>query len=94
MPFVIPSIRDAVLIVSPIAVYSSRCSEPTLPDMNGPLFSPMPILKPCSKPSSRSRSLNFGSRVSSISRAAASARSAWSACSSGAPKTAIIPSPV
>ena len=54
MPFVIPSIRDAVLIVSPIAVYSSRRCEPTLPDMNGPLLRPMPILKPRSKPCSRS----------------------------------------
>jgi hypothetical protein len=28
---VIPSRRDAVFVVSPIAVYSIRCSEPTLP---------------------------------------------------------------
>ena len=33
-----PSIREAVFTVSPCTVYSSRRSEPTLPDMNGPLF--------------------------------------------------------
>ena len=88
-----PSMREAVLIVSPIAVYSSRRCEPTLPDMNCPLLSPMPILKPRSKPWASRISLYFGSRVSSISRAAASARSAWSSCGSGAPKTAMRPSP-
>ena len=45
LPFVRPSIREHVLIVSPIAVYSSRCCEPTLPDMKSPLFRPTPILK-------------------------------------------------
>ena len=36
--FVRPSMREAVLTVSPWTVYSSRRSEPTFPDMNGPLF--------------------------------------------------------
>src|ERR1051326_6530475 len=43
VPLVIPSSRDAVFVVSPIAVYSSRRSWPTLPDISGPLFKPMPI---------------------------------------------------
>ena len=37
--------------VSPIAVYSSRRSEPTLPDMNGPLAIPTPISNPSPMPS-------------------------------------------
>ena len=39
-------IRAAVLQTSPIAVYSSRRSLPTLPEMNGPLLMPIPIRKP------------------------------------------------
>ena len=41
-----PSSRDAVFVVSPIAVYSRRRSEPTLPGHDLPLFRPMPIPKP------------------------------------------------
>ena len=41
--FVRPSMREAVLTVSPCTVYSSRRSEPTFPDMNGPLFKPTPM---------------------------------------------------
>ena len=41
-----------------------------------------------------SEALKAGRRSNSISRAAASARSAWSGCSSGAPKTAMMPSPM
>ena len=44
--FVSDSIREAVLTVSPIAVYSSRRSEPMLPDISGPLIIPTPIRKP------------------------------------------------
>ena len=33
VPFVIPSSRAAVFVVSPTAVYSIRRSEPTLPDI-------------------------------------------------------------
>ena len=36
VPLVMPSSRDAVLVVSPIAVYSTRCAEPTLPAITGP----------------------------------------------------------
>ena len=89
-----PSRREAVLVTSPIAVYSTRCSEPTLPAITGPLFSPTPITKLCSKPCSASQALNRFSRGPIISREAASARSAWSSCSSGAPKTAMMPSPM
>ena len=32
-----------MLVVSPTAAYSSRRSEPTLPDMTGPLHTPMPM---------------------------------------------------
>ena len=46
VPLVRSWIRDAVLQTSPIAVYSSRRSWPTLPEMKGPLFSPIPIRKP------------------------------------------------
>ena len=45
LPFVMPSRRDAVLVVSPSAVYSTRCSEPMLPAMTGPLLTPTPITK-------------------------------------------------
>ena len=94
VPFVIPSSREAVFVVSPIVVYSSRRSEPTLPDITAPLLSPIPIWKPSPWPELVQPLAERGSRTSSISRAAASARSAWSGCSSGAPKTAMIPSPM
>ena len=76
VPFVMPSSRAAVLVVSPIAVYSTRRSEPTLPDITRPLLSPIPMRKPSESPFSRSQALKRGRRTSSISRAAASARSA------------------
>ena len=40
------SSREAVLTVSPTAVYSSRRAEPTLPDISGPLETPMPTANP------------------------------------------------
>ena len=89
-----PSRRAAVFVVSPIAVYSSRREDPTLPDITSPELSPMPIVKASPCPSSASQALNRARRSPAISRAAASARSPWSACSSGAPKTAMIPSPM
>ena len=46
VPLVSSWIREAVLQTSPIAVYSSRRSLPTLPETNGPLSRPMPIRKP------------------------------------------------
>jgi hypothetical protein len=93
LPFVSPSMREAVFTVSPMTVYSSRFCEPTFPAMNTPLLMPMPIWNGCSIPRSCSQVLKLASRGPSISCAAASARSAWSACSSGAPKIARIPSP-
>ena len=45
VPLVIPSSRAAVFTVSPIAVYSSRRSEPTLPAITGPELSPIPMRK-------------------------------------------------
>ena len=46
LPLVMPSRREAVLVVSPRAVYSTRCSEPTLPAITGPLLRPTPIANP------------------------------------------------
>ena len=60
--FVMPSIREAVFTVSPCTVYSSRRSEPTLPDMNGPLLRPMPIRTSSPNPFSRSHALKRGRR--------------------------------
>ena len=42
MFFVIASRRAAVFVVSPTVVYSSRRSDPTVPDTIGPLLRPMP----------------------------------------------------
>ncbi len=50
-PLVIPSSRAAVLVVSPIAVYSIRRCEPTCPDITVPLLRPIPIAKPSPWPS-------------------------------------------
>ena len=94
VPLVIPSTRDAVFTVSPIVVYSIRRTEPTWPDITSPLLRPIPIRNPSPRPASRIHSQKAGRRTSSMSRAASSARSAWSGCSIGAPKTAMIPSPI
>ena len=53
----------------------------------------MPNRNPSAIPSSASHPLNSASRSPAIARAAATARSAWSTPSTGAPKTAISPSP-
>jgi hypothetical protein len=47
--------REAVLIVSPMAVYASPWAEPMLPDIKGPLFTPTAILKPSPRPLSLNR---------------------------------------
>ena len=73
-PLVRPSIRAAVLTVSPITVYSSRSWEPTLPAMKRPLFTPMPVSNGSATPRSLSHSLKLAIRGPSISSAAASAR--------------------
>ena len=82
-----------MLVVSPTAAYSIRRSEPTLPDMTGPLHTPMPMENGSPTLRSATQALSCGRRSRSISCTAAMARSAWSSCSSGAPKTAMIPSP-
>ena len=91
---VIPSSREEVFVASPIVVYSIRLSEPTLPAITGPVFRPTPIRKPSCRPAARTSLLNASSAGPTISRAAASARSAWSGWSIGAPNTAMIPSPM
>lgn len=75
-PFVRPSMRAAVLTVSPMTVYSSRSCDPTLPAMNRPLLIPIPVSNGLSIPRSRIHSLNVAMRGPSISAAAANARSA------------------
>ena len=70
LSFVKPSRREAVFVVSPIAVYSTRSAEPTFPAITGPLFSPTPISKLCSKPCSPSHALKRSRRGPIISRAA------------------------
>ncbi len=86
--------RAATFVVSPTAVYSTRRSEPTLPDITRPEFRPMPMRNPDPSSCSRSHPLKRGKRTASISRAVESARSAWSVCTIGAPNTAMIPSPM
>ena len=57
LPLVMPSRREAVLVVSPSAVYSTRCSEPMLPAITGPLLRPTPIANAWSWPCSASHEL-------------------------------------
>ena len=89
-----PSSREAVLVVSPIIVYSIRRSEPTLPAITVPLLRPDADAEAVVRARLPHPSLNAVERGPTISRAAASARSAWSGWSIGAPKTAMIPSPM
>jgi hypothetical protein len=77
-----------------MTVYSSRFSEPTFPAITSPELSPTPMRNPSPCPSLRIHSLNSSSAGPAISHAAAYARSAWSSSSIGAPKTAMIPSPM
>ena len=71
--------RAAKFTVSPITVYSLRRGEPMLPATTSPIWMPMPIR------SGHCDALLIRSLASSISRAAATARCAGSAASSGAP---------
>jgi hypothetical protein len=89
-----PSSRAAVFVVSPIAVYSMRRAEPTLPAITGPVCSPMPTRNRSPDSRSPSHALNAAIAGPAISCAVATARSAWSGWSSGAPKRAMIPSPM
>jgi hypothetical protein len=88
----VPTAGSAFASISARVAHSSCRGEPTYPHMKYPPFSPMPIAKPSPKPCSRSQRLKRGSRTSSISRAAATDRSAWSSVD-GALKTARMPSP-
>ena len=40
VPFVRPSMRAAVFVMSPMTVYSRRRSDPTLPEMTSPVLRP------------------------------------------------------
>src|SRR5262245_32999391 len=92
--FVMASMRDAVLVVSPITAYSRRLGEPTLPESTGPELIPIPMRSGCSTPEAPSHALNVASCSPAIARAAASARSAWSSLAIGAPNAAMMPSPM
>ena len=80
-----------MLTVSPTSVYSSRSSEPRSAAAASPVDRPRPSPKG-GRPSSSQRRL-ISSCFSCMPSAAATARSAWSSCSNGAPNTAITASP-
>ena len=82
--------RLAVFTVSPSTVYSFLLMLPISPATALPLLMPMRMRRV--GPSLRS-ALNSSSR-SRISRAARMARTAWSGMSRGAPKTAMMASPM
>ena len=71
VPLVSCSMRAAEFVASPTAVYSTRRSEPTLPDITRPEFRPMPMRNPDPRSCSRSQALKRGRRTVSISRALA-----------------------
>src|SRR5207237_9201115 len=64
--------RAATLVVSPTAAYSMRRSEPTRPDMTGPLLRPTPRERGAI-PRSASQALKRGRRTVGRSSAAAAA---------------------
>ena len=53
VPLVMPSIREAVFVVSPITAYSVRRGEPTLPESTIPELMPIPIRIGSSTPAAR-----------------------------------------
>ena len=77
--------------MSPTRVYSSRSSDPSRAAAASPVDSPRPSPNG-GRPSARQRPLISACRAG-MSSAAATARSAWSGCENGAPKTAITASP-
>jgi hypothetical protein len=87
------SIRDARFTASPIAVYSTRRSEPTSPTTTSPVWIPTRTVRPEIARSSSSRAA-YSPAPSRISNAARQARSASSSWAMGAPKKARIPSPI
>src|SRR2546423_9252449 len=80
--------RAAVLTVSPMTVYSSAAWTPAT---TSPVFSP--TRSPSGAPPPRSSS-STRRTARCIDSAARTARSASSSCATGAPKTAMMPSPV
>src|SRR5262249_55937533 len=85
------SIRAATFTVSPIAVNSRRLAAPTSPTTTGPECTPMPI-RSAGSPRATRVALR-ACRLRCIASAHRTARVAWSAWSTGAPKYAISPSP-
>ena len=88
----VDSIRAARLIASPIAVYSTRRSEPTAPTTTRPVLMPTRTSRSMFH-SRRMRSL-YGRIASMISSPASTARSGSSSWPMGAPKKARIASPM
>src|SRR5438034_6023832 len=86
------SIRAATFTASPIAVYSRRRGAPMSPTTTGPLWMPIPMRSGGSVRALRSRFRRPSS--SCIASAQRTARTAWSGCATGAPKYAMIPSPM
>jgi hypothetical protein len=83
--------RAATFVVSPMAEYSMRRSEPTLPTIANPVLRPM---RPSMRWSWRSCHSPESARSSAwMSRAARQARAASSSWAMGAPKMAMKPSP-
>ena len=73
-------------------VEAARRTDAT--DMTGPELILTPIRNGPPSPSSASQALNAASLILAISRAASTARSAWSSEGTGAPKAAMMPSPM
>jgi len=86
------SIRDAVFTVSPMAVYSATCCEPTSPTTTGPVLIPTRTAK--SRPYWLLICAAKGLMSFWISSAANTARSGSSSCAAGAPKNARNASPI
>ncbi len=87
------SIRAARLMASPIAVYSTRRSDPTSPTTTNPVLTPTRTLKP-GMPRSFSSRAAYSFAPATISSAARMARSGSSSWASGAPKKARMASPI
>src|SRR5207247_1500922 len=83
-----PSMREARLTVSPTSAYESRSRLPMAPARTAPVCTPMPWL------SGRARPVFHARSRARMSRAARTARAAWSGDGTGAPKTASISSPM
>ena len=87
-----PSMRLARLAASPTTLYSLRSSGPMRPATTSPVWMPMPM-RNAGRPSASSRAFSAGRRAT-MSSAARTARAGSSPCCTGAPNSAITPSPV